>query len=297
MRFPPLFLALLLGCTKENVRPSPPIQSDVLTEKVELYKGLLNAVQDSDGFIDTDHCDSLLFTGLLGSVPGVTVNIRQAREESGRWQRRPLTYEACFPDHSKTTISRDMLLGVLWYAFTHRDLELVENLWSYGQAHSWIMGDGQRDIVWMPDFQSTVAQLIYKLGGADHRERLVPLVWPPKQVGFRAHIIALHILLRNQIYGTIELTGKQFLKEQADRQPRNPLFQCANGNTASALEVLLDSRYWPTDRLPTSDDRCEGWLPQRDFGDDWVPCEGDRQHSGGDFLFNASLLTNGWCGQ
>jgi hypothetical protein len=58
-------------------------------------------------------------------------------------------------------------------------------------------------------------------------------------------------------------------------------------------EALLDNPgLWPNDRLPTTADRLEPWLPQRDNGPDWKPSAQAPAvtHHGADFLFVYALM-------
>jgi len=49
-----------------------------LQDKHNTYLELIKSAQDCHGFIDSEHCDSLLFSGLVGSVPGVRLDIDAA---------------------------------------------------------------------------------------------------------------------------------------------------------------------------------------------------------------------------
>lgn len=297
---PLIFLVVYfsVSCGHKKDSPAPSLVDSALNTTAAVYLNHQGEVQDKDGFIETDACDSLTYSGLLGAATGVTLNIRAAREADGRWHRRPLTYKECFPAGSASTISQDGIIAMLWYAYVHKDLELVQNFYDYAKPRSWIIGDGPRNLTFVGELEPTVAQLLFKLGGADHIARKIPLVWPPGLAGPAAHISMLHLLLRNRLYGTIEESGKKFIKDQVARQPKNPLFQCAAGNVQAATDVLNHANYWPTDRLPTTIERCDNWLPQRDFGADWLPCS-DRpvkRHSGGDLLFISTVIAKGWCG-
>lgn len=285
-----LTLAFLIqSCGKSEIKSPEPVFDAELAERYYDYKNLIASQQDSHGFIYTEDCDALLFTALAGLALG-TVDIRAAREDNGRWHRRPA--KDCYPKHSKSTISRDMLLGVMWYAYYHRDLELAENLWSYGRARHWIMGDGVRSRTqFSPSLVASLGQLIHVLGGEDHAERyLLPHFDAPGLIGFEAHLQVLNILLRLRLYGKIDEVAEQRIKEQIAREPQNPLFQYAAGNTSEAINLL--KRIFPAKRLPTSDDHCAPWLFQRDFGRHWEPCADGKTHSGGDLLFLGHLILN-----
>jgi len=272
-----------------------PDRQALVMEKVKTYLALGPSVQDADGFIDYTHCDSLLFSGLY-AVGGATVNMDAARDAEGRWHRRSLNQPPCYPEGSKSTISRDMFLGLLWYIWEYQRLDLAEALFAYGEAHDWVMGEGDISrIYFTPGLQATLAEIIFRLGGEDHYAyRAIPQSWA-KNTGFAAHLDALHILLRGELTGSIEEKALEVLQYNYTRAPENALFSYAwhrysDGDQSETYSRLLNEAWWPADRLPTSADRCEGWITQRDPGTDWEPCDGGKTHSGGDFLFVARLL-------
>lgn len=287
------------GCGKRGEPQSSAHAADQRTpiiEKMKAYLALGSSVQDADGFIDFAHCDSLLFSGLYG-VGGGAVRLEAARDSEGRWFRRSMNQPACYPAHSASTISRDMLLGALWWMWEYRRLDLAEDLFAYGESHDWIMGEGDISrIYFTPGLQATLAEMIYRMGGKDRPAyRAIPQSYA-KNTGFAAHLDALHILLRGELVGSIDAKALEVLKYNYDRASQNALLSYAwhrysDGDQSETYSALLNEAWWPSDRLPTSADRCEGWITQRDPGADWQPCDSEaKTHSGGDFLFVAKLL-------
>jgi len=297
-------LILLLSatmCGKPENKKQPEITQiskiELVQQKYNIYKNLSLARQDANGFVEVDKCDSLLFSALLGVA--LPVNIEAARDSTGQWFRRPLNYEACYPNGAKSTISRDMLIGVLWYIWKNKDLNMAESLFSYGVEHFWIMGEGAASrIYFTPALQSVLAEIIYKLGGYNHYVyRALPQAYF-KNTDFEAHLDILLILLKGELLNAVSDTEKDIIEHQRTRMPGNPLFQYAyhkyfDGDQGDTINLLLNTKYFPADRLPTTHDRCESWILQRDMGDDWVPCRTDEVpiiHSGGDFLFISHLI-------
>lgn len=291
-----------------------------LQEKYELYKHLIEEQQDQHGFIYSDECDSLLFSGLVGCVPGVSVDIDAAKDANGAWHRRPTDLpECCSLDHwslwerlkkclaAKTmdtkvlakifetggsTISRDMFMGLAWYAWANKRLDISESVIKYALSHKFIMGIGSPTRTFMtPGLLSTFAMISYKLGGPKHWFlRNLPQYESSKVTDFQAHLSVLHILLRRQITGD-KTYGQDIAADQYKRQGHNPLFAYAAGDAEWAEMVLMNEKFWPNDRLPNNHDRSSNWLNQRDFGTDWLPEGGPTEtFSGGDFLFVAWLL-------
>jgi hypothetical protein len=260
------------------------------------YLELIQSHQDVFGFVDTDHCDSTLWSGLIGAS-GVPVKLTSAENpwDAGQWHRKPLAYPECWKSgNSRSTISKDMLTGVMYWAVATRNLGVLQRLWDFGKANDWVMGQGRYDgidTVMNPLWISTLAECIHYLGGKDHSWwRDVKPVFS-KNGGFSAHLSVLIILLRKQL-GVVDKGIDSILEYHAERQPQNALFQYAVGNYSEAEKLLLNEAWWPADRLPTNRDRKESWLLQRDYGDDWLPAKSGeiKEYHGGDFLFVANLL-------
>lgn len=291
-----------------------------MASKYELYKQLIKTRQDSCGFIESDHCDSLLFTGLVGCVPGVKVMIDAAYNYADhRWYRRPFAWRSdktCCDDGWKrslwqrikdawpllkqkqwkaagkeferggSTISRDMLTGLAWYAWANKRLDISESVVKYALKHWMRMGDGSPSrILIMPALLATYAWISYRLGGPSRWWlRWVPCDLGSKVTDFEAHLQCLHIALRMELAGKISSRDSKTLGRLAEENPHNPLFLAVAGLKEDA-EDILDQDWWPEDRLPTSADRAGGWLPERDYGPNYWPSDEGRTHSGGDYLF------------
>lgn len=262
----------------------------------DLYVQLLPSIADGDGWYETDRCDALLFNSLIAAGGVDSISIPLARDEDGAWFRRPA--KDCYSSGgSKSSISRDMLLGVMFYATIAEEKGILEDLYNSGLSQSWVMGAGNISRTYFtPGLQSTLAEAIFYLGGPSFEERQYPQAWSTENVNFAAHLDVLHILLRGEIKGGVSEFMLQVLRKQYERSPRNPLFSFAyhkyhTGDYREALELLDNSDVWPKDRLPTTDNYCDEWYFQRDPGADWEPCP-DRQktHTGGELIFLTKLI-------
>ena len=300
-----LFSLLVTTCGTSGAKQGTVTQEDllpVLIEKTEIYKSLVASKQDSSGFIESDHCDALLFTSLLrASTSSLAVDLYSARSSANKWFRRPMVtpdVDPCYPDHSKSSISRDMFTGVLWYAWRVKDVQMLEDLWDYGIENTWVMGDGDASrTVMTVNMQGLLARTIYRLGGTDHPiARAYPAVYTKAQTGFQAHLTVLAILLQGELDKEVSDSNLGILKHHAEREPRNSLFRYgyakySDGDLTDAIITLIDSTLFPKETLPTSKDRKTPWLWERDSGSDWQEAPGEVDiHSGGDFLFMASLI-------
>ena len=281
-------LLLLAACGQSDYE-----SSDALRARRESYLGLARQVQEPvAGFVDSDKCDSLLHSALLGSG-GAEVDLAAAREPSGRWLRRPTHLPECLGSgDSRSTISRDMLVGVLWYAWAHRDLDMAERLWDFWESRDWKLGDSEHSLEPMsriygtPTLQATLAEVIHRLGGADHSIRRTPIRSVGGQTGFRKHLELLDILLWREMTGILSPDEYLIVEQYARRYPEDALAQYVAGRYAEAERLLL--RHHPEDRLLTSADICSPLTYERD-GRDPCPEEG-RTHAPIHFLFLSGLL-------
>lgn len=275
--------------------------SEALLSKFSLYLNAVKDRQDAHGAIDTEECDSLQRSGLICASGGrLDLGSFADSDKPGRFYRRPKSYAECFASGaSKSTISADQLYGAFWCAWRQKDLRALEAIWDYGEPRDWLMGDDNFSGLSTrlnPHQVATLASVIHRLGGRDHPERSYhPSFWVSCS-GFVCALQIYEILLRAEVEGRITGSDRQALKSAAERQQNSILAQYAwglfNGNQDRTLSLLLDDPRYPDDRLPTSAEVCDAWPVQRDDSDAGLkPCpEQAKKHSGGDFLFVASLL-------
>lgn len=229
----------------------------------------------------SDSCDGLLFASLMGAGDGKEFPVETWRGDDGAWFRNP--------DHGKCKpTSRDMYLGLFWYIWAAKRRDLADDIWSYGAPRSFVMDDRNPKIsVLFPDSQWTLALLERRLGGDEHESWKLAAPCVGSLTGFEAHLQSLVSGLRALMdFG--DTLNEDCLKSMAKRQPNNAWFAALagiySGNQETARDMLLDDKYCPSGRLPTSADRCEPWLWQRDESEkDWGACPDEGlTHSGGD---------------
>jgi hypothetical protein len=242
---------------------------------------MISHVQDEHGFINSDECDSLLFTGLIGAA-GVDIDIEAAQGKPGQWFRRPS--QDCYPDHSKSTISRDMILGLLWYSWRNKRLDIVTDLFQYGRRNDWVMGKGSPSRTALsPLMINTIIRIIQKLDGKAW-PYISPEIWPKVEPGYQRHIQTLHLLLRGEVMGKLSGQAVDRLKANYEDEPHNILFQAAHNLWIEETEI--DISHYPTDRLPSYNDWHDIWPPQRSADDSGrLPGTEYRVHSGGEIIF------------
>ena len=210
---------------------------------MNLYVNRLKYLIDNDGFISG--CDGLLFTALAGTIPGISLDITKFRDSSGQWFRKPISEPECLScGESKSTISRDMLLGVLFYALHHKRRDIIDQVINYALKHFGIMGKAE-DLkmtigrcLMTPGLLSTFSWASYSLGGPSRPYlRYLPCPIPTNLKGFQAHLAVLHAHMR-QYCGAGDYS--EVIKAYSDKAPYNALFQVLAGNKNKARIILND---------------------------------------------------------
>jgi len=263
--------------------------------KLKIYKKLIRKHQNKYGFIMDNHCDSLLYTGLF-SVATNNIKITAARDSKGYWHRRDVE-QPCYPNGSASTISRDMMLGLYWYLWEHKDLNLAESVLEHAKANNYVMGLGDpARLLMMPAGESLLAEICHKLGGKNRwftRHQMQS--WPKNLKGYEIHLLVQYALLRGNVLGYIDSKTLDVLEYYAYENLHNPLYTYAysafaDGNMNRTAQLLLQEDLWPSHRLPTTKDRHNDWIISRDPGSNWLPGFGDNEHTGADFIVIAEQL-------
>ena len=291
-----LITLLLLSCGSRHRATILSSKLDYIAAKSERY--LSEMERDRHGFIMTEKCDATLFSGLLGAATGDVDLLAASNSDMTQWWRRP--DKDCSPTlgNSRSTISRDMILGVMWWMWRTKNLEAAEALMDDLKRRVYVLrGEGTPGELWMnPTFMSTLAHIILRLGGPRHE---VELAFPrtySSAGGFIAHLNTWHILLHGDIQGHISGSELDLLRRHAMRQPTNPLFQAAfhkytDGDQSVAIKLLQNNHEWPSSRLPSTDEHCSEWPIERDVTyKDWGPCTPHKEHTGAEMVVMYHLI-------
>lgn len=333
-------------CTRSAAKnivlfPEQNAKMEKLRQKYDLYIRLSQAKLGPHGAVPDTRCDGLLFSCLYYAATHTYGDFVDygAWLENGKPYRSP--DKQCYPQHSHSSISKDMGLGLaLCLAVDNqkdRAKQIVKQVIDYGNANSywlwWEMGEGSPDrVMWPPTLQSHFYRLDDILNNRKNGEisKIKPFVGYEK--GYALHLQELSILLwglTNKGVDTLQLAA---LRVNAEKHPNNALFSAIHGkfsrsSQTKALDLLLDSKLFPATRLPSTDDRRDFYIYQRDqmhretlkadkegclvapglhrcgFGSysyhdikwpnlDWLPCpECPREEfSGTDFLMAAAIV-------
>lgn len=285
MRHLLLALAVLwvCSCGKHVSTPKARPVSPELQAKYDIYARLAPAAEGAFA----DDCDGLLFASLLAAGAGQPLAVEDYRGEGGEYYRSP-HHDACGPT------SRDMYLGLFWYLWGAKRVDLTEQVFNYGLAHAFVMDNRDKTLSYLlEDEQFTLALVAHRLGGKDYQVWRLPTPCTGSLSGFQAHLQSLVIGLR-VLMNSGDTANEKCVKAMVEAHPDNAWFAALagvySGDQSRTVALLLAPTYFPADRLPTSAERCEPWLWQRDKGKDWEPCpDENKTHSGGDFLLAAAV--------
>lgn len=296
-----IILLILFSCGKSGIKSSTNSNDlSSLTDKSSFYvEQIQERKQDSNGFIMTEKCDSLLFTGLLSAArPDLNINVSAAKRD-GKWNRRP-THD-CGPEfgNSRSTISRDMMIGYFWHLWRAKDLISAVTLMDELKSNAYFLkGDGTPgELFMLPSYMNTLAEMIKAMGGPEYNiELLMPASFQSQPEGFEAHLTGWHIHLRGEILREIPTNNMEILTFLALKNSENPFFQALkakydDGNMDKVIDLLLNNNEWPNDSLPTTENHCDEWPIQREYQEkDWGACEPFHEHTGAELVAIYELI-------
>ena len=288
-----LIIAIIFSaCGKDNEEQEPfSISLEDAQTQNDFYLSKESEYTDDYGWVQ-DQCDSL-FTTCLNIISGGTSDMFLARDPDGRWwrtvQRVCLENQLWNQEHedeiesgtlfkknpsSSSSISRDPILvcSLVWWETG--DLNSIESMLDYSKSNGGRIGEsdgsieGKNRIKMSLTLKATLCEMRARLGGKDDKAcRKIPQYWgPPEATGSAAHLQVWHMLIRGKMFGAINNYTLSWLKKHGKRQPENGFFRgviakFTDGNHQPALD-MLKPKHFPSDRLPTSSDRCAGNLWQ-----------------------------------
>lgn len=280
-------LPLLLGCGSTNMLQ--PVWDAQWQSTAQVY-----ATLQPGGWLTETHCDSVLFSGLLGSTPYSKVNLTEARDETGKWYRTP-SHNCYRSGGSGSSTSADMMIGMVWWAVHNNRVDVIEDFVRQSQRTNWVIGEGDPGAVFIkPHFRRWLYEVLQAAGSDVYSEGVVnSYLWFPIPTGFQAHLQLLQIALLGKMTGELTAIQQEVIRQHYERYPHNPLYAVLHAKWVDAsTPVPLKPQWYPPARLPRSADRCAGWLPERDGTNpqDYLPCSKGEQHTGGDLLFLEWLM-------
>ena len=238
---------VFFSCSKhesqETVNPY-----DAVKEKAASY------LEQIDGYsIDKlfkDRCDSLTFKA-LGAAFVKDFGVMAHEYAPGEWHRDIVP---CYPDDSRSEISFDGLLGVLHFAWTRQDRELLTRINNYAVEHNYIMGEGDEEFTRVPQIGLLINEMLGAesflsnslMGSSTHRE----------------HILAVSAWLKLRYAGHLNSAEVTVLKSlKANPMTRAILARVDDGDQDETIKYLSDfPSNLPLDTSIESWGGCPSWL-------------------------------------
>lgn len=206
------------------------------------------------GWPSDEDCDGALWAGIALAAGADWVNVSSAVGPDGRPTRRP--HSDCGPRElgynsgSSTTISNDMITGILLGLNHTRDSSTAKRLWDYGYSHSWIMGEPNwyaSRVLLRPNGITMLARVLYKVsnGQYDYAARWSAVVYGPVVEDYEGHLLLLGRYLQSKV------GGPQYGMEAAEQlmgyyKKSDALAQAVAGNYSSAAKLLLGNYQSPS---------------------------------------------------
>lgn len=276
----PVFTLALVACSKPNNETQVPKEDPRLGDLQAQQKADIEEAKtlvDENGWLVTGG-DGMLWTGKFAAVT-CEPNIEAAELEPGRFQRDPDGETSENPDWSDW--SKDAGTGLLAYAWRCGKRELLERHAAFGETRKvlsnkvpvWQMGTppGDGRGLYLPAFIGRLYQTIFALGGQNNPQRLWPDLYSVGLVDYQAHLQVMNVWHRGEVAEALrkageddatandavvddagqapgaglvlDLTDDQFaaLELQANRDPRDPLFQAVHGTYTGDMTKAIDS--------------------------------------------------------
>jgi hypothetical protein len=262
-----LTFLLIAGC-EPKVKPADPKPDRFALLQATFDERLAATDFGETGWPNMEDCDGLLWSGLAAAA-GVSVDLTLAEYEPGEWHRRPPP--ACWDGEdrgSKSTISNDMIVGLLWGLWRQRDKASLTRLADYAAEHDFVIGEPFPEMASRVIMKPNVAMLLARsLFSATHGQydrvwRRFPPTYLPVEKDYERHIQALSIALLGEINESLarqslDATYSQNLLDVnqalltrvqalADAEPQNPLYQAIlgiySGDFSTAIDLLLDDQ-------------------------------------------------------
>lgn len=309
-----IFTLVSCGYWEKDNEPQETIPHDDLINLENRLDYYLSQDGGSDEYgFNNENCDSLMLTALQNAAGG-DVDIFQARDGDGRWWRRPqrdcLSNQIFNRDNptlpkkspsSKSSISRDMLIGVMLACWANKDFDCIDDMIIYGEDHKVLLGweygehdgsiDGKNRVIVTPALMATMRDMRHALEGSDKRDS-TPQIWSNLE-GYQSHLQALHILIRGLIDHGVSQKMLDVIKHSIDKDPTNALYHAiyhkfVDGNQSEAFDLLFAHF---GDELPSSATQCGSYRYMHGNPKDWEPCPKEKHiHRGTDHNIVAALI-------
>ena len=289
-----LLLILIAACSRTKPVESKTPLAEVQAKR-DVYLSLQKSQMDEFGWL-SPKCDGLLFNS-LAAYAGQSIDVMKAEKESGLWERHPSF--SCYPEESKSTISKDMMSGLILYLFMSKNFDALERILTRCNDNK-VAGGLGCEIGEAIDQETYWSRVVLPISTINEIEEMLnkrPTPEPQKVVGFTDHLESLKLYRSALLHKGLTVYEVENLRILKESSPNNAVYSSlyhkyTDGNFSKAISVLMDERYFPSDRLPTDCDRKSHYIFERDEDDDWQPkpdCTGEV-HPGIDLTFVVKIM-------
>lgn len=203
MKIANLLMAFCLGfcSSKKNVTEKAEPSS-----KVENLKALYNSkVAKLSGWPSTRDCDALLWAGLAKAAGVKDIDLKLAEyDDSGELNRRPKP--SCYPGESKSSVSRDMVLGFLWGVWRSSDKDALNRFQSRTEQKNWVIGAPYPERIGETLMTGNLIGLLGRMSCELSKNcplyRKIEPVHSKSPTDYIQHLTVLFILLNGEVWGT-----------------------------------------------------------------------------------------------
>ena len=246
-------LSLLLGCATTQ-----PSRGDRIYLRAKYQEKLEELRKNSETHLAMwpadNECDGALWAGIARAAGATWVDVTAAVQPDGRPTRMP--FSDCGPgslgynNGSATTISNDMLTGIMLGLYADNDAATAKMIWEYGYSHNWTMGYPEyyvSRVLLRPNGITMLARLLHKTSGGsiDYTARWGPVLYGPAVEDFEGHLMMLGRYLEAKLGGPqygmeiAELVGAKYRQGDA-------FAQAVAGEYSRATALLLGDYQSPS---------------------------------------------------
>lgn len=244
MRILLFFMVFLFSCGANKAKNSIPSPlSDNANKKGEYYCSQLTDA------VFKERCDKVTFKALVAASCPQDLS---GHEKDGRWER---DVASCFPDGSKSSISRDGLLSVLHYIWTNQDKAMINRLVKYGEKHDWIMGEGPKEYT---DAIVLVPMILFIKDKLNNTTlSLIDYLPTTEDIAhsFNGHLMASYVWLQARIRGSINDVEIAMINKLWTASMQDPMYTALmhrfiDGNQTETYVLLLNRPEFPVSSFP-----------------------------------------------
>ena len=254
MNIIPVVLVLIFGCGSNRGETREPDPTPVEKLRAMYVSELMNY---GGGWPSETDCDGSLYAG-KAAAGGAMVDLRRAYDDKYQPFRRP-THD-CYAEFkekgegfgSKSTVSNDMLLGLLHGLWFNRDRETVESFMTYARSVDYIVGQAELNVftrvVMTPNLMVLYHTALYILSNREHNSQ-----WVGREVSlfktdkdWVANLQAMQILLWWDMHQaesiptrTVGDNWDELTADMRQKWPESALFAAVDGIYTGSFDEAL----------------------------------------------------------